>query len=158
MTNAYEDAPQGGEGEQPEQESQHDEEQQFVVRKVPDLPASLSELTPKVRRLPNINDQVHSVFDRLFEEKTERGAEFHRCLNATNDAGAVHGSMIADDFGASIKILEAAEQWGSYDLIDAANWAEVRLALRVVMRRWGIAREQRRNLLGDEIVPNGDDE
>jgi len=124
VTNAYEDAPQGGEGEQPEQESQHDEEQQFVVRKVPDLPASLSELTPKVRRLPNINDQVHSVFDRLFEEK----------------------------------ILEAAEQWGSYDLIDAANWAEVRLALRVVMRRWGIAREQRRNLLGDEIVPNGDDE
>ena len=159
VTSAYsQDDAQDGVGEPEQEQPEQEQPEQQVVRKVPDLPASLADLTPKVRRLPNINDQVHSVFDRLFEDQSERGTQFRRALNATNNAGAWQGSMIADDFAASIMIKEAADRYGGYDLVEGANWTQIRLALRVVMRRWGISREERRNMLGEEIVPNGDDE
>jgi hypothetical protein len=105
-------------------------------------------LQRKSLRTRTLNDYVEDVFLREYDTHPQLRA----FLDAVGNADAVEGSVLADDFMAAQIIREAAPDGSPVKL---KSLAAIRLALGVVLRRYGISRRERRDLLGGEIVPRG---
>lgn len=89
--------------------------------------------------------EVEAIHLQLYGE-SER---YRSLLAAVYDKDAVEGSLETDDIAAGIMIRTRAIGDGKTD-IATAKLAEVIRALRVVMRRYGLGRKQRR--LGGEAA------
>lgn len=97
----------------------------------------------------NINDLVDGVHLILFDEDEV----YKRFLYATHDAQAKEGSLSADNYSAAQIIRTYARQHGIAGIAEE-NLATISTALNVVLRRFGMSRKQRRNMVHGERVPD----
>jgi hypothetical protein len=114
------------------------------------LPATTGDLHRKSLRTRTLNDFVEDVFLALFDDP-----DFQKYLDAVGNDDAVEGSVLADEFEAARMIRKHAPDSSP---LKQKKLETIRKALAVVMRRYEISRKERRQLLGGEIIPNGNDE
>jgi hypothetical protein len=129
-----------------------------VDRPVPTkLPPTIEELEKyrTIGPVTTLNDHVHGVFKKLYEE-----TDFQRLLKATGDDETVEGSMSTDNVIAAQMVRDYAKKNGPImEIVEAKLHAIVR-SLKVVMNRYNMSRKVRARTLGGEVVPgdNGDGE
>jgi hypothetical protein len=97
-----------------------------------------------------LNDQVEEIHLGLYE--TDKA--YKAFLYAVYDEQAVEGSLSADNTMAAALIREHAQAKGNVE-VSKQKLATISKALGVVLRRYGFSRNERRNMLGGEIVPGG---
>ena len=111
------------------------------------LPTTTQDLLAQ-RRLKakrTINDLVEDVVIKLWENDT-----FMKLIDAVYDSDTVEGSMDIDDTLAAMMIRDAAKEAGNEEL--AGKKLDVIVhAMRVVLRRYGQDRRERRNTIGGKI-------
>jgi hypothetical protein len=101
-------------------------------------------------------DDALNHIDRLLKPKTltdhveelhitlvQMSAEYRTLLEAVSDVQAVEGSLMADDIMAALMIRNLAMD-GGIDEVSREPLAVIRTALKVVLRRYGASRNQRR--------------
>jgi len=102
----------------------------------------------KQHRTNDLVDDIHCVL--VIEND-----DYRRYLQAVWNKQAVEGSLATDDIMAATMIRNKAKEMGS----ELANeeLAAIVKALRVVLRRYGSSRKERRNMVGgeDELCLNG---
>ena len=117
---------------------------------VVELPDSVNDLAA-ARKLKqsflSLNDQIEAVHLRLWGVP-----EYKRYLAAIYDEQAVEGSCAADNLKAAEMVRDAAKKSENYDL-GSEKLATIVKSLKVVKRRYGISRKERRETLGGEHVP-----
>jgi hypothetical protein len=108
----------------------------------------------KLRIARTMNDHVEFVFMELYPEE-----KFRNLLQAVWPEDSVNGTLELDDAEAAAMIQEGALFSASETirrLVGRADRKTVVKALKVVMRRYGISRTQRRKVLandGGRIIP-----
>jgi hypothetical protein len=117
----------------------------------PPLPTRTEDLLAqrKLKAKRTINDHVEDVIVNLWEDKT-----FMKLLDGVYDSMTVEGSMDVDDVMAANMIRQEAKKNNKDELANQKLDAIVR-AMRVVLRRYGQGRKERRDTMGGEVVPGG---
>lgn len=108
------------------------------------LPSDVAGLVA-MRKKPfaqGLNDQVDQIHVNIWGG--EDGDEYRRYLDATTNSAAKEGSTIADDFEACRMIRNWAEVNGNA-YIAGQNLTTLKTALGVVMRRYSMARKDRKD-------------
>lgn len=121
-----------------------------AILKVPKpLPATRTDLLAqyKLKRHRNINDLVEEVVVKLWDND----AKFMRYVDAIYDSAAVEGSLDDDDTMAALMIRDRAGKDNHVE-VAAQNVRTIKLAMRVVLRRFGIDRPTR-EAEGIPLVP-----
>lgn len=114
----------------------------------PPLPATREDLLArrKFMQKPTLNDEVDRIhFDLWVDEK------YQALLEGVYDEQCVEGSLSADNLMAAMMIRDYALSKGN-DYVAREKLATIGKALNVVLRRYGISRNERRNSIGGEIV------
>lgn len=95
---------------------------------------------------------VEDVHLALYEDD-----QYQSFLYAVYDEQAVEGSLAADNIMAAELIRDKAKKMDHGELAKE-KLATIAKALGVVLRRYGFARKERRNMVRGEVVPgdNGD--
>lgn len=119
----------------------------------PALPQTADDWRNKRITKPTItlNDLVETQHFKLVGNAT-----YSAYLYAVHDSQAVEGSQAADNFMAAQILRESAKEDEVAELA-RQNLTTINKALGVVLRRFGESRKQRRNMVGGEIIPNGDE-
>jgi hypothetical protein len=73
-------------------------------------------------------------------------------LSAVYDEQAIEGSLAADNAMAATMIREQAKAIGNVELANE-KLATIAKGLGVVLRRYGVHRKQRRDMLGGKFIP-----
>jgi hypothetical protein len=81
-----------------------------------------------------VNDHVEAIHLGLIEN-----AKYVAFLNAVDDEQAIEGTLMADGIMAALMIRKKAEEL-KIDAISNENLADIRTALRVVLRRYDVSR------------------
>jgi len=121
------------------------------LRQAPPLPENIDEWERHLKAERTLNDLVEDVHRILVNEN----AKYRGYLRAVYDAHAVTGSLAFDNCKACEILQEKAKDLGSTEVAEE-KLAIINLALGVVLRRYHASRKQRRNTLGGEEVPTGD--
>jgi hypothetical protein len=122
---------------------------EVLRRAPPPLPTTTQDLLAQ-RRLKakrTINDLVEDVVVKLWEDKS-----FMKFVDAVYDSDTVEGSMDIDDTMAAMMIRDVAKKTSNDELAEKKLDVIVH-AMRVVLRRYGQDRKERRNTVGGQIVP-----
>jgi hypothetical protein len=119
------------------------------LRAPPPLPITTRDLlaSRKLKARRTINDLVEDVTVKLWEDRT-----FMRYVDGVYDSMAVEGSMEIDDVMAALMIRDTAKKSGN-DELAMQKLDSIVHAMRVVLRRYGQGRKERREMMGGEIVP-----
>lgn len=119
-----------------------------LLKEPPALPATMEDLLAqrRLKQQRTINDLVEDIMVKLWDDK-----QFQKWLDAVDDSRAVEGALDIDDTEVARMIREAARHAGN-DEVGHKNLAEIRHATRVVLRRYGQARNQRRDMIGGEVI------
>jgi hypothetical protein len=88
-------------------------------------------------KVPHINDQVEQAHLDLIADD-----QYIAFLSAVDNKRAVEGNLFSDDMQAATMIRDWARAHGS--LLAREKLATIIKALRVVLRRYGCSRKQRR--------------
>lgn len=88
--------------------------------------------------MKTLNDQVDEIHRRLIDDE-----KYRALLKATRNADAVEGLVKCDDALAAKMIFEEAKRTGIVEVAQV-KIADIVKALRVVLRRYGMSRKQRR--------------
>jgi len=117
---------------------------------VPPLPSTVVELQAqrKVMRPPSLNDEVDRCHCELWDNR-----DYRALFAALWSSEAVEGHTTADDLRAADFIRRHAIENRIPIAASAKLWSLV-LSLRVVCRRYGIGRPERRNLVNGQQVRN----
>jgi hypothetical protein len=120
-----------------------------ILRVPPPLPTTTQDLlaSRKLKARRTINDLVEDVVVRVWEDKA-----FMKFVDAVYDSDTVEGSMDIDDTMAAMMIRDVAKKTGNDELAEKKLDVIVR-AMRVVLRRYGQGRKERREMMGGEVVP-----
>lgn len=127
---------------------------ELVKPSAPALPTSVDKFLAlrKLKAKRTLNDQIEDVHLHLIEVDG-----YVSYLNAVYDEQAVEGSLSADNVMAAMMLREKAVEMGNSEL-GKEKLASISKALGVVLRRYGLSRKERRNMVDGEVVPgdNGD--
>jgi hypothetical protein len=106
----------------------------------PPLPATRADLLAgyKLKRKRSINDLVEEVIVRLWDQNEE----FMKYVDAIYDSDAIEGSLEEDDTMAAQIIRNVAKKENLTE-VAAKNLHTIKLAMRVGLRRFGVARPER---------------
>jgi hypothetical protein len=122
----------------------------------PPLPSNRTELQAlrTVSFDVNINDLVDNINTELFLNDPE----YKEYLRAVHDSQAKEGALSADNWSAARMVREYARENAIGGVMNE-NLATIGKALNVALRRAGLSRKQRRNMVHGEVVPseNGDE-
>jgi len=126
--------------------------QQFDRSRIPALPKTTADLlaSRKTKSDRTLNDHVNDVHVILWENRDYRAA-----LDAVHDSDAIEGSLSIDNMLAANMIREHARKNGNPFIKDKKLDTLVK-SLNIVLRRYGISRKQRRQMIGGVSVPNED--
>lgn len=116
----------------------------------PPLPVNAEEWQKNLKRDLSLNDFVHDLHKRLSDN-----AKYIGFLRAVYDEQAVEGSLAADNLEAARMIRDEAAKINSP--VATEKLATISKALGVVLRRYGLSRKQRRNMIDGADVPSSDD-
>jgi hypothetical protein len=105
----------------------------------PALPANISDWERKVNTARTLNDQVEMYHRRLVNSSPE----YRAFLRAVWDEDTVEGKQILDDNEAA-RLIRIAAREAEDDFVGERNLATLIKALRVVVRRYGQSRKERR--------------
>jgi hypothetical protein len=108
----------------------------------------------------NLNDRVQELYRKLTEDPNEETREkFLRLTDGVVDSQCLEGSCTADDYSVAVMIRQKAVEMDVPEVV-GQNLTTLVHTLRVVMRRYGLGRKQRRFTVGGTFVPadenNGD--
>lgn len=113
------------------------------------VPAAPDDWVRRIKFKLTLNDQVESIHKMLLEDN-----EYLTFLSATDDSQAVEGSMSTDNVEAARRIREKAADIRSP--VAQHKLHSIVIALNVVLKRYGVSRKERKNMVGGEIVENGE--
>jgi hypothetical protein len=119
----------------------------------PPLPITVTDWLSKrdMKTERTLNDYIEDVHVKLLGNGETEGTLYRAYLYATYDEQAVEGSLSADNVKAAEMIREAAL---TDSPIKHEKLATISKALGVVLRRYHESRKERRQRVGDEVVPN----
>ena len=100
----------------------------------------------KIKLHLTINDAVETIHAKLLDNE-----DYLRLIEGVFDEHAVEGSLAADNVMAAQKIREVAKKENSP--IAREKLATISKAINIVMRRYGVSRKERRNMVGGQGVP-----
>jgi hypothetical protein len=105
-----------------------------ILKVAPPLPATRDELRAgyKLKRRRNINDLVEEVFVKLWEVDQP----FMKLLEPIYDSEAIEGS-IDDNYSMAALTIRAIAKKDNHVEVAATNLHTIKLALKVVLRRFG---------------------
>src|SRR5262245_15386496 len=109
------------------------------------LPANTRDLMARriIRGLPDLNAVTEPILLSLYDN-----ASFRRLLTAVYDSDAEEGSCAADDFKAAEMIRDKSKSLDPNSMLSRAKLATIVKAMKVIQRRYGASRKQRRNTVG----------
>jgi hypothetical protein len=118
----------------------------------PPFPTSVAEFKElrAIKAERTLNDMVEDIHLSIYSDP-----KYRNYLRAVYDAHAVEGSLGADNIMAAMMIRDQAKEAGMKELAEE-KLAVISMALGVVLRRYHSSRKERRNMLGDKIVPADD--
>lgn len=104
------------------------------------LPATVEDLLAcrKIKEKRTINDQVEEIHLKLITEE-----DYRQLLFAAYDEQAVEKNMDYDTIRAALMVRQCATDIGNHELA-AVDLPRLKRSLNVVLRRYGLSREQRR--------------
>src|SRR5262245_43828732 len=110
----------------------------------PALPATVQELlaAKKTPVQPKLNDHIDDLHLRLWPDPKYR--DLHE---AVHNSQAVNGALDIDDTMAAMRIHELAIKNGDA-YVQGQNLATIRKSMKVVCKRYGIGRKERRRMVG----------
>lgn len=117
-----------------------------VPPKIPSTPDKFLKLR-KLKAQRTLNDQIEDIHIALLDNPA-----YMAFLEAVYDEQAVEGSLAADNIMAASVIRDKAAKMDNGALRNQ-KLATIAKALGVVLRRYGVSRKERRNMIGGEIVP-----
>jgi hypothetical protein len=117
--------------------------------KAPPLPLSRENWIRATKLGRTINDYVEEIHFLLITKP-----EYIELLDAIYDAQAVEGSKKADDLFAAKMIRDKAKSLDGNHALVKENATSIAKALRVVLKRFGQGREQRRDRVATQTVPD----
>jgi hypothetical protein len=94
-----------------------------------------------------LNDAVAEIHVTLWST----APDYRGLLNAVHDEDSVEGSLACDDYVAAVMIRNFARGTGNLH-VKNKKLATIIRALHVVMMHHGISREERANIVGNEIM------
>ena len=128
----------------------------------PHVPVSrdASQWVRKIKSAPTLNDLVEALHMELVDSEGELGERYNEFLNATRDSQAVEGSLSYDDAMAAAMIRTLAKE--KNNPVANEKLAVIAQSLRVVLKRYGEGRKDRRYRVGGKTVQadsngNGDE-
>lgn len=104
------------------------------------VPATLDKWVRQLKQKRTIYDFVEDIHRVLMG--SDDNVDYRRWLDAISDDQAIEGSMLIDDSKAAEIIRDYAKDNGIVDVANAKLAAVVR-ALKVVLRRYGVSRQER---------------
>lgn len=122
-----------------------------ITKTVIPLPTTTEDLLAR-RQLMNqrtLNDHVDDIHVSLWSDQ-----EYRKLLEAVWDEDATEGALAIDNYLAAIKIRTWAREHGNPHVQDKKA-ATIVKALNIVLRRYNISRAERKNMIGDTVVRNG---
>jgi hypothetical protein len=111
------------------------------------LPVRFEDLVLKGKPRVTFNDHVHRVFELCYRHDPE----FRAYLNEVENSAAITGAIDIDDIKAC-EMIQVKAQQENMDIVADAKLATIRIALHVVMNRYGLSRKVRRNTLEGKYV------
>lgn len=114
------------------------------------LPAVRADWVLKIKKVPSLIDRVQLIHELLIDDP-----KYLSYISATFNEEAVEGKIVDDSIFAAIMIREQAAMEKD-DVVARAQTAAIRTALNYVLRRFGVSRKQRRNMVegeGGEVLP-----
>jgi hypothetical protein len=115
-----------------------------------ELPATIDDWQRFLKTERTINDYVEDIHRQLVENP-----QYRSYLYACWDEQAVEGSLSADNTMAAKMIRDKAIELDVEHLLSREKLATISKSLGVVLRRYHSSRKERRQLVGGEIVPDG---
>ena len=129
------------------------EKVQSKVAEYKPVPRSVAAWVRKTEFHRTLNDLVEDVHLAL----VDKSQQYVKYLDAVHDEQAVEGSLAADNIMAAQMIREEAKNRNMPRLAEA-KLATIVKGMGVVLRRYHMSRQERRNMIGGEVVPNGNGE
>jgi len=123
-----------------------------LVQQAPPLPSTVADLLAhlKTNRTRSLNDEVHDIFIRLWED-----ANFRKLFEAIHPSQTVEGSFSADDQVAAEMVRQYAKEHHMPVTADT-KLAAIIFSLHIVARRFDQSRNQRRTMVKGERVNMND--
>lgn len=119
------------------------------------LPATAAEWKRKVKVTRTINDEMEDIHLALWDaEDEEVRNRYHMLLDAVWDDETVEGSQSCDNHEAAQMVRETARAISPKHPLARKNISCLKKVHQVVLRRYGLDRQTRRNMLHGEVVPN----
>jgi hypothetical protein len=111
-----------------------------VLKVAPPLPATQADLLAgyKLKRRRNINDLVEEIVVKLWDNDQQ----FMKLIEPIYDSQAIEGSLAEDDVMAALIIRDVAKR-DKHVEVAGQNVHTIKLAMRVVLRRFGVSRPER---------------
>jgi hypothetical protein len=114
------------------------------------VPRQMANWVRKADLARTINDLVEDIHTVL----VDKSPEYVGYLDAVYDEQAVEGSLATDNTLAAMLIRDEAKKRNVPRVADA-KLATIVKALNIVLRRYGVSRNERRNMVVGEIVNTG---
>jgi hypothetical protein len=114
------------------------------------VPRQMANWVRKADLSRTINDLVEDIHTAL----VDKNGDYLKYLDAVYDEQAQEGSLAADNTLAAMMIRDEAKKRNVPRVADA-KLATIVKSLNVVLRRYGVSRTERRNMVGGEIVSTG---
>ena len=117
--------------------------------KPPALPLTVTDLIAgrKININKTLNDHVDEIHTALWGDP-----EYQKLLDAVYDDDAVEGSLAIDNSLAATRIRDWAKEH-DHPYVSGKKLATIVKSLNIVLRRYGIGRTERRNMIDGQIVP-----
>lgn len=123
------------------------------------LPATSAEWQRITKPTRTINDEVEDIHLALWDHPDQETHDrYHVLLDAVWDDETVEGSQSCDNHEAAKMIREEAQAKSPNHPLARKNISTLKKAHQVVLRRFGMDRPTRRNMVHGEIVRNPNNE
>jgi hypothetical protein len=123
--------------------------------KAPALPASYEDMIAgrQMALKLSLNDHVDDLHLALWKDEPEK---YLRLIEAVWDEESLEGSCAADDMVLAIMIRDKAKAMGN-KFVEDKKLAAIAKSHRVVLKRYGLSRRQRRDSVkGETVSGNGE--
>jgi hypothetical protein len=116
------------------------------------LPTAAAEWVRKTDFNRTNNDRVEDLHLKLVNDP-KRSAKYLDALRAVTDTEALEGSLAIDNADAARMIRDAATEAGDH-VIAKLKLKAVVIHLNVVLKRYGMSRAERRQMIDGQHVPS----
>lgn len=114
------------------------------------LPSKAAEWVRKTQFNLTNNDRVERLHLSLLNDN-KRSTPYLDCIRAVSDTEAQEGSLAIDNADAARMIRLMAQETGDH-VISKLKLHPIVIALNIVLKRYGMSRKERRQLIAGELI------